>query len=49
VPLRRFSPKRGYYEAIIWWQIASGGFVVLVLGAVAAIVLSIRAAQLTPK
>jgi hypothetical protein len=49
MPLRRFSPERGYYEAVTWRQIAIGGFVVLVLGAVTAIVLSIRAAQLTPQ
>ena len=49
MPLRRFSPARGYYEALTWRQIAVGGFLVLVLAAVAAVALSIRAAQLTPQ
>jgi len=49
MPLRRFSPERGYYEAVTCRQIAIAGLVVLVLGAMAAIVLSVRAAQLTPQ
>lgn len=49
MPLRRFSPERGYYEAVTWRQIAIAGLIVLLLGAVVVIVLSVRAAQLTPQ
>lgn len=49
MPLRRFSPERGYYEAITWRQIAIGGFALVILGVAAVAVLAIRAAQLTPQ